>query len=350
MAQRRVTKIHNGRIGAIGAAAVIALMLSSCSPSSGDESGNAVGELTTVDLAISVSSAMSAAPFAVAQNLGYFEENGCQIGEQLEGQGGSDPLRAVIDGGLDMGEVATNAVIEGYLAGADVTIVGSSHQLPYDFTYAVRAGSGITSIKDLAGKTLGYTNPGSATEDIAYLMADAVGLGLDEFELVPTSGMGGGIAMLEGGQVDAALMIPLVFERQDPGVFEIGFEGLDVIEAYQKTVYVASDTFLKENPDGVRCVLAGLHKAMQFIQDDPEAAAKIYADFDENYEYEAILADLKFANSRDTLSGGVGFNRVGLENVSLARQLRTGEATPVSWSELVDVAYLPEGASSELPE
>ena len=346
MTQRRVHNWRHGALASLGSAAALSMLLTGCSSNGGDPGA---ADILTVDIAISVSSAMSAAPFAIANELGYFRDGGCEIGDQLEGQGGADPLRAVIDGGLDMGEVATNAVIDGYLSGAAIKVVGGSHQLPYDFTFAVRADSGIKSVDDMEGKRWGFTNPGSASEDLSYLIADAAGLPEDSVKRVPTSGMGGGIAMLEGGDVDAALMIPLVYERQAPGKFAIGFEALDVIKAYQKTVYIASEKFIKEHPEAIKCVLDGVNKAMEFMQEDPERAGEIYAAENEDYEAEELVADIKFANERDTLKGGVGFNAVGLENVALARQLRTGDDSQVPWNKMFDASFLPEGASKELP-
>lgn len=348
----RFTNTHHRRnITALSASGLSLMLLASgCGGNGGSDGGETAedAELLTVDVAYSTSSAMSAAPIAVAQDQGFFEEGGCQLGEEIEGQGGADPLRAVIDGNLDMGEVATNAVIDGYLAGAAITVVGSGHQLPYDFTFAVLPDSGIDGIEDMEGKRWGYTNPGSASEDLSYLLAERADIPADSVERVPTSGMGGGIAMLESGEVDAALMIPIVHESRADD-FVLAFEALDVIEAYQKTVFIASDDFLDQSPEGVRCVLDGVNRGMQFIQENPEDAAEIYADVNGDYEAEALATDFQLALDRNALDGGVGFNPVGLENVAEARALRTGEDEAIPWEDFFDESFLPDGVTAELP-
>jgi NitT/TauT family transport system substrate-binding protein len=247
-----------------------------------------------------------------------------------------------------MGEVATNAVIEGYLAGTPITAVGSSHQYPYDVNYAVLKGSGIDDVTDLVGGKLGFTSPGSASEDIAYLMEEGAGLDVGDIELVPTNGLGGGIALLEGGGVDAALMIPIIYEANSDK-FDIGFESLDYFDAYQKTVYIASADFLENNPEAVSCLLAGLDEAMAFIVDDPAAAAEIYADYNEDYTLDQLQEELELAVASGALDGTVGFNVDGLEAVAHARELRTGESVDIPWSDIFDPAFLPEGAATELP-
>src|SRR5690625_4377053 len=221
----------------VGIAATVSLIAGACSGEAKDND-----DLLVVDMAISTSSVLSAAPVAVATELEFFEEEGCVIGQNIEeAVGGANTLRSVLDGGLDMGEVATNAVIEGYLTGSPIVAVGSSHQIPYDFTFAVRKDSNISRIQDMEGKVMGFTSPGSASEDMTYLVPHAAGMDLDTIERVSTNGMGGGIAMLEGDEVDATLMVPIVYEsnEQNKEKFELGFESLDEITAYQKTVYIA---------------------------------------------------------------------------------------------------------------
>lgn len=343
----RKSAFHRSR-WVVGAAIVgVSMAVTACAA---DDGGSGDGDLVTVDLAYSTTSVLSAAPFAVATENGYFTDGGCRLGEQLEeALGGANTLRSVIDGGLDMGEVATNAVLEGVLSGAEITVVGSSHQIQYDFTYAVMPDSGIDEFADMRGKRIGFTSPGSASEDMAYLLIDAAGMTPGEdVELVPTNGMGGGIALLEGGEVDATLMIPIVYE-QNAEKFELGFSALDTLGPYQKTVFVASEEFAASNPDAVRCILNGLNEAMQFIVDDPDTAGEIYASYNEDYTVEELQAELHRAVEAGALDGGVGFNPEGLETVAHARELRTGEATAFQWDEVLTAEFLPDGVSADLP-
>lgn len=344
---RQSSRSRRGAVSFGAAAVATALALTACTS---DDGGAGEGGIVTVDLAYSTTSVLSAAPFAVATENGYFTDGGCQLGQQIEeALGGANTLRSVIDGGLDMGEVATNAVLEGSLSGASITIVGSSHQLEYDFTYAVLPDSGIDSFDDMKGKVLGFTSPGSASEDIGHLLIDAAGLTIGEdIELLPTNGMGGGIALLEGGEVDAALMIPILMD-QNADKFDLGFTALDEIGAYQKTVYVASDAFIESNPDAIRCVLNGLNEAMTFIVENTAEAAQIYADYNEDYTVDQLRAELELAVDSGALDGGVGFNIEGLESVAKARVLRTGDATDVPWDTILNGDFLPAGVAADIP-
>jgi NitT/TauT family transport system substrate-binding protein len=330
----------------MGAPALAAVLLASACGGGGDDAAD--DDLTTVDVAISTVSIASSAPFAVAQEQGFFADEGCQIGELLSAQGGATTLRTVLDGGLDMGEVATNAVIDGYLAGSPIVAVGAAHQLPYDNLFAVQPGSGIASVEDMAGRRWAFTNPGSASEDMTYLIPDAAGVPLDSIERVPAGGLGEGLALLESGETDAALTIPTI-QARDPEAFEVAFSALDYIDAYQKTVYITRGEFLDENPEAVSCILAGLHQATQFIQDDPAAAAEIYAESAEDFTVEELTEELQLAVESGAFEAGVGFNAEGLANVARAGELQ-GETADVPWTEIFDPSYLPEGAAADLPE
>lgn len=335
------------------AAGGLVLCLAGCAGGSTDEpSALPEDELTTVNVAYSLTSTFSPLPFAVATANGYFAENGCRLGEQIEeALGGSNTMRSVIDGGLDMGEVATNAAIEAALSGTPVTVVGANdHVRPHDMLYAVRAGETVRSVSDLVPEgRLGFTNPGSVTEDLAYLMLDGAGLTSNDVELVPTNGLGGGLALLEGGDVDATVITPIIYQ-QNQDKYDIGFVATDDVPVYQPTVYVASDEFLAKNPEAVRCILAGLDKAMAFIIDAPDEAAAIYAEHNEDYTVEQLIDELNAAIEADSLAGSVGFNVEALEKVALARELRTGEETSIPWSEFIDPSFLPSGSATELPE
>ena len=330
-------------IAAVAMLASTAIFVSGCASATGED------ELTVVNLAYSSVSALSAAPFVVATENGYFTSRGCRLGDAIEESiGGANTFRSVVDGGLDMGEVATNAIIEGALAGEPVTIVGSSHQYPYDVWYVVAKGSGIDELSALVGMKWGITGPSSAGEDIAYLMEEAAGIEPEDIELVTTNGLGGGLALLEGGDIASTLIIPIIYNA-DPERFDVAFEALDYIDTYQKSVYIASDEFIESNPDAIRCILGGIDEAMKFIVDDPEAAAEIYAEVNEDYTVEQLTDELELAVSSGALDGTVGFNVAGLEAVAHARELRIGDEQTFPWSDILDPSFLPAGVATDIP-
>src|SRR4030081_3310723 len=146
-------------------------------------------------------------PTVLAKQLGEFDKAGLAV-ELVGLKGGSDALRAVLGGSAD--------VVSGYFDHC-VNLAAKKHELVSFLVFARYPGlvlvvspshnSEIKSIKDLAGKKVGVSAPGSSTDFfLKYLLKKN---GLD-----PTSaaviGVGLGataVAAMEQGQIDAAVML-----------------------------------------------------------------------------------------------------------------------------------------------
>jgi NitT/TauT family transport system substrate-binding protein len=146
-------------------------------------------------------------PTVLAKQLGEFEKAGLAV-DLVDLKGGSDALKAVLGGSAD--------VVSGYFDHC-VNLAAKKQELVAFVVYDRYPGlvlvvspshtSEIKSIKDLAGKKVGVSAPGSSTDFfLKYLLKKN---GLD-----PTSaaviGVGLGataVAAMEQGQIDAAVML-----------------------------------------------------------------------------------------------------------------------------------------------
>jgi len=340
----RGARIATASVAGLAAAGIA---LTGCA---GTPSGDGTDSPITVNVAYTTTSITDEAPFLVGTSEGFFAAHGCVLGQSIQAaNGGANALQSVLNGGLDFGEVATNAAIEAVLAGTAITAVGSSPQGAYDMTYEELPDTGVTKPADLKGKVLGFTSPGSATEDMAYLIVNSAGLTPSDVTLTATNGMGGGIALLDSHGVDVALMTPITERSEPDGKYTRAFNAIDFTGPYQKGVYIANNDYLAKNPDGVKCVLAGLDDAMKFIVSNPEKAAQDVADGDSNYSVDDLTPELQYAVQQGAFDGTVGMNAKGLENVVLARKLRTGEDKTIPWSTLFNTSFLPAGADTAIP-
>ena len=166
-------------------------------------------------------------PTVLAKQLGEYEKAGLAV-ELVDLKGGSDALKAVLGGSAD--------VVSGYFDHC-VNLAAKKQELVSFVVYDRYPGlvlvvspshtSEIKSIKDLAGKKVGVSAPGSSTDFfLKYLLKKN---GLD-----PTSaaviGVGLGataVAAMEQGQIDAAVML-------DPAV--------TVLQASHPDLKILSDT------------------------------------------------------------------------------------------------------------
>ncbi len=180
-----------------------------------------------VTIAVGGGACLCYLPTVLAKQLGEFDKAGVSV-DLVDLKGGSDALKAVLGGSAD--------VVSGYFDHC-VNLAAKKQELQAFVVYDRYPGlvlvvspkhtNEIKSIKDLAGRKVGVSAPGSSTDFfLKYLLKKN---GLD-----PTSaaviGVGLGataVAAMEQGQIDAAVML-------DPAV--------TVLQGNYKDLRILSDT------------------------------------------------------------------------------------------------------------
>ena len=106
------------------------------------------------------------APYAVAREKGFFKEAGVDISGFLTSTGGGTSVRNTLASDLPYGEVALSAALEAIKAGQPLKIVNSGVESIGDLLWIAKANSPLTGIKDLLGKRVGFTSPGSVSNTL----------------------------------------------------------------------------------------------------------------------------------------------------------------------------------------
>src|ERR1700712_5113154 len=216
------------------AASLVALVLSS---------GFALAQSKVV-ISVGGAACLCYLPTMLAQELGEYKKNGIDA-EIVDFKGGSQSLTAVLGGSAD--------VVSGYFDHC-VNLAAKKQELQSFVVYDRYPGlvlvvspshtSEIQSIKDLAGKKVGVSAPGSSTDFfLKYLMKKN---GLDPASAA-VIGVGLGataVAAMEQGQIDAAVML-------DPSVTVLQGSHPDLrILADTRTQKDTIDIFGGEYPGG----------------------------------------------------------------------------------------------------
>src|SRR5450755_1679300 len=162
---------------------------------------------TKITVAVGGGACLCYLPTVVARELGEFEKAGLAV-ELVDLKGGSDALKAVPGGSAD--------VVSGYFDHC-VNPAATAEELQAFVLYDRYPGlvvvvspshnGEIKSIKDLAGKKVGVSAPGSSTDFfLKYLLkkngVDSSGVAVIGVGLGATS-----VAAMEQGQIDAAVML-----------------------------------------------------------------------------------------------------------------------------------------------
>jgi ABC-type nitrate/sulfonate/bicarbonate transport system substrate-binding protein len=299
--------------------------------------GAFAAELTRVKVASTVREIFDNLPLYVAANAGMFKAEGLDV-EITHFAGGGDVVRAVASGAADIGMVATTAAIIAAGRGEPLKIISAWSAPAYGILYVVPPDSPIKTVKDLAGKKVGITRPGSVSHTGLNATLQANGI-QGQVEVVPVGAPGDGWTALKSGRVQATWhTAPDVYSLIDRGEARILFQLSDYLKDYQQGSLAARDVYVQANADTVRKFLRASVRAGEFIDKNPAEAAKIGA---------AGMGVPEPAMKATIAAMPKGFFRIGAPqakdfNGSMAEALESGglkEAPP--YDKVVDKNYLP---------
>jgi NitT/TauT family transport system substrate-binding protein len=160
-----------------------------------------------ITIAVGGGSCLCYLPTVLAQQLGEFEKAGLAV-ELVDLKGGSDALRAVIGGSAD--------VVSGYFDHC-VNLAAKKQELVSFVVYdrypglvlvvSPKHNGEIKSVKDLAGKKVGVSAPGSSTDFFLKYLLKKNGLDPAGAAVIGVGLGATAVAAMEQGQIDAAVML-----------------------------------------------------------------------------------------------------------------------------------------------
>jgi NitT/TauT family transport system substrate-binding protein len=292
-----------------------------------------------------------AAGFFLAQDNGYFEEEGLSVTIDT-GAGSVEAIPRVATGTYQMGFGDINSLIK-FLdqdPEQDVRAVMMIYDVP-TFSVVGRRSLGITEDpSSLEGKTLGAPPPDGAFAQWPAFV-DATGIDTSGITL-ESIGFPVREPMLAEGTVDAVFgfAFSVILNLKAQGVPEedivpilMAEHGLDL---YGNAILVNTN-FAEENPEAVKGFLRALVKGFRDAVADPEAGAQAVLARNEILDVNVEIERLTMANEMNIYTayvqengfGGIDMDRLGraFEQLTLSMGL-TGNVTPEG---VVDLQYLP---------
>jgi ABC-type nitrate/sulfonate/bicarbonate transport system substrate-binding protein len=110
-------------------------------------------------------------------------------------------LQALIANQVDFATNGADELVLGAANGTGITAI-ASHRQKMDYIMAVAPG--ITSLEDLAGKTLGVSSPTGFDANLSRLLLAQAGVDVNKVNIVQIGNSGDRAAALVGGRIDAA--------------------------------------------------------------------------------------------------------------------------------------------------
>lgn len=280
------------------------------------------------------------APYAVAMEKGFFKKNGVDVTGILTAAGGGTAVRNTLAGGIPFGEVSLAAAVQAINSGQKLIIIGAGAQSVSDQMWVVKKDSGLTSIKDLVGKQIAYTAPGSVSNMVILMALKANGITQQQVKLVPAGDLGANLSAVSSGAVDAAFSDQLVF-AQNKALVKPLFMVRDAMDPrMMQTVMITTAEYAKAHPDIIKGLIVARREGLAYMMDHPDESADTTAKAYNNPNVDLFRAHMRELIKEKYWSDGrldyVGMNHM-VEGLQITGQIK-GD---VDWSKYVDTSYLP---------
>lgn len=179
-------------------------------------------------------------------------------------------LRALIAGDLDSYE--GSPPIAALSRGADVREIGCPWgPLPH----VIFARTGIDTVKDLAGKTMATSAPGSMPDVVGRVAVEQAGLAPNAVRLANVGGDADRYRALLGGVVDAAVISSEYMPIIDPQKMHVLAKASDVVPDFLRICYQTTARVLADRPEDAVHFLAMQMDAYRYALANRDATVKL---------------------------------------------------------------------------
>lgn len=321
------------------------LILSACASSPGSGGGgNGSGSTPSIDVTVSNATDAFVIPWLVGQKEGFFKKEGVIVNKIVAGKGGTQSLQTQLSGDIPIGDISFTGVTQAIAKGAPVVAVaGATQSLNGSDFYALASNTRVKTVKDI--KSWSYTNPGSVSQALTYMIPQKEGISDTGVSRVASGGTGEGIALLESHKVDVTVIGQAVV-LSNPGKYRLVVSPSAVIGSFQQSVITTTESYLKSHGSIVKSVVAGYNDAVNWIASNADQAAALYASA---INIPVSDAETIVQSCIKAQQWGAGINDKALETASQAMRIG-GFTGKIDYCTIFDTSYLPSGLPAALPE
>lgn len=263
----------------LSALVALSLLLSACATQAGSPPSSSArteqpAPAARIPLRVGYLAVMDDAPVMVAKDAGLYEKQGLDANLQVFSSG-TDLIKAIVGGQLDVGVLGFTNALTWAAKGADLKVVGSA-QMGYH-SLLVRKDANIKTLADLRGRRLATQQRGSTADIILNgVVLPSAGLKREDVQLLYVS-PSVAVDSLIAGRVDAAF----VFEPYDHiarltapvmPIYEVGKDW-----PFPCMVVITSGKVLEQNRPGIDRLLEAQRQAIETLRKQPDEAAVLLA-------------------------------------------------------------------------
>ncbi len=286
------------KIMAIFLALVLIMSVTGCGNTNKETEGNKE-ELTKITFVLDWTPNTNHTGLYVAQEKGYFAEEGLEVEIVQPPEGGAEVL--VASGKAQFG-VSFQDSLAPALVGDNALPVSAVATLIQHNTSGIisRKGEGMDSPKGMEGKRYA-TWEGPIELETIKMVVEADGGDYSKVELIPST-VTDEVSALRTKSVDALWIFygwaGVKTELAGVETDYFAFADIDPVLDYYTPVVISNNEFLEENPETAKAFLAALAKGYEDAIADPEEAADILCKAAPELDKELVLASQKYLSDQ----------------------------------------------------
>jgi NitT/TauT family transport system substrate-binding protein len=274
-------------------------------------------------------------PLYMGDDAGVFKKQGLNL-ELVFIPGGSLSLQALIGKSLDLLLTGGPPVVNAYLQGAKIKIIGGVvNLLPYMFVVT----TGIRSGEQVKGKKIGISRFGSNTDYVVRLALNQFGVTPNDVQIIQVGGSQARLVALKAGAIQATVLSPeeaLVAQKMG---FNVLFDFIEKGIEFPHVNFVARDDYLETQPQTVRSFMRAYLDAVRYYKTHRAEAVKKIMSLSKLPERQ--MAEVVYDGSlRATPDDGKPTVK-GMEVVLEAAGKENPKAKFLTVQQLLDLRFLP---------
>jgi NitT/TauT family transport system substrate-binding protein len=289
----------------------------------------------TINVRIAFNGFGGVVPLYMGDDAGVFKKQGLNL-ELVFIPGGSVSLQALIGKSLDLLLTGGPPVVNAYLQGAKIKIIGGVvNLLPYMFVVT----TGIRSGEQVKGKKIGISRFGSNTDYVVRLALNQFGVTPNDVQIIQVGGSQARLVALKAGAIQATVLSPeeaLVAQKMG---FNVLFDFIEKGIEFPHVNFVARDDYLETQSQTVRGFMRAYLDAVRYYKTHRAEAVKKIMSLSKLPERQ--MAEVVYDGSlRATPDDGRPTVR-GMEVVLEAAGKENPKAKFLTVQQLLDLRFLP---------
>lgn len=199
---------------------------------------------------------------------GFFKDFGVDL-EVLQISGTPDILRATVNNESTFATVDVPTTLAAMAGGLAIKFLGS-HEAKLG--HIIFARPEIKTLKDLEGKSIGTTAVGGLIDNIERAILKQAGVDESKVEFISLKGSSGIYQALAAGKIDAGAVTDAFLPSAQRDGLVVLVKTWEALPNYVSSVFLATDSSIKDRRDLIVRTLAGFAKTFRFLSDPSSKA------------------------------------------------------------------------------